>query len=587
MVAKSVKSSADDETLSLVRSGLDNPIQHGGMGQGERAFSVGSTFLSGLLAISASQFIGAPLKLVNEKFYDEYMAWTKQSFAVLMTTITQWWSPTVVRVSADESMKGQLYQMEDGTLKCNFPHRLVLMANHQLYTDWLYLWWTAYTNKMHGRVYIIMKESLKQLPIFGWGAQFYNFIFVSRNWEKDRNQFRRALSHLKDPEDPMWLLIFPEGTNLSAETREKSAAWAKKTGIPDMKHQLLPRSTGLQFCLSELKHSTNWLYDCTVAYEGVPDGMYGQDLYTLRSSFFEGKPPKSVNMFWRRFKISEIPMENDAAFGRWLNNRWREKDYILEYFYKYSHFPADDPVKALAAAAGKAHPNHAKMISTEVKGGGWDEFLGIFGPLTTAAGALQAVDLTEPLNLEALITKVAEQQNLSLLDLGKLPIAASSQEAIQKALMAAQKSNPLPPGVMEYLMKEGPQMQQQMQQALVKAGKKTGNVDIARKAARAPAAPTQLPPKTQANVAKAIQKIANTPTPKTPSKNPAPAIRKPQVNGVQQTKGGPQTNGVPKKTTAAKKPVAKTTPSKGKPAKTNVKAPAPLTAANLKKATSG
>ena len=60
------------------------------------------------------------------------MAWTKESFAVLVTTMTQWWAPTVVRVTGDESMKGQLYQMDDGTLKCNFPHRLVLMANHQV-----------------------------------------------------------------------------------------------------------------------------------------------------------------------------------------------------------------------------------------------------------------------------------------------------------------------------------------------------------------------------------------------------------------------------------------------------------------------
>lgn len=207
---------------------------------------------------------------MDPKFYDGYMAWTKESFAVLCTTMTQWWSPTVVRVTGDDSMKGQLYKMDDGTLKCNFPHRMVLMANHQLYTDWLYLWWIAYTNKMHGRIYIILKESLKNIPIFGWGAQFYNFIFLSRKWETDRPRFKRHLAHLMDPKDPMWLLIFPEGTNLSKVTREKSKKWADKTGVPDMKHQLLPRSTGLQFCLQELQRSTNWLYDCTIAYEGVP-----------------------------------------------------------------------------------------------------------------------------------------------------------------------------------------------------------------------------------------------------------------------------------------------------------------------------
>lgn len=61
------------------------------------------------------------------------MAFTKQSFGVLITAMTQWWAPTVVRVSGDESMKGQLIQEKDGTLRCNFPHRIVVMANHQVY----------------------------------------------------------------------------------------------------------------------------------------------------------------------------------------------------------------------------------------------------------------------------------------------------------------------------------------------------------------------------------------------------------------------------------------------------------------------
>ena len=524
--ASSVAGNNERAGLSLTKSGVNNPnpIQHGNMGQAERAFSAASTFLSGVMAISASQFIGAPLKLVDPKFYEQYMAWTKESFAVLMTTITQFWSPTVVRVGGDESMKGQLFQMEDGTLKCNFPHRMILMANHQLYTDWLYLWWIAYTNKMHGRIYIILKESLKQLPIFGWGAQFYNFIFLSRKWETDKYRFRSALNHLKNPKDPMWLLIFPEGTNLSAETRPKSAAWAKKSGISDMKHQLLPRTTGLQFCLEELKHTTNWLYDCTIAYEGIPQGQYGQDIFTLRSSFFEGRPPKSVNMFWRRFKISDIPIHNDEAFGRWLNNRWREKDYILEYFYRFNHFPAEDAAKALAAAEGKRKPNHARTIGTEVQGGGWDEFLSIFGPITTAAGALSTVDMTEPMNFDALMTKVAKAQQLNLLDLGKAPLGAASQEAVRNALRAAQNSKALPQPVIDYLVKQTPQTQEQMQKAIVKSAKQSRNAEIAKKAARAPAEPKAVPTKTKEEYRKFMTQATSPKRNSVP--NPAPSIQK-------------------------------------------------------------
>jgi 1-acyl-sn-glycerol-3-phosphate acyltransferase len=508
--------------LSLAKPGANNPnpIQHGTMGQAERAFSAASTFMSGILAISASQFIGAPLKLVDPKFYDGYMAWTKESFAVLVTTITQWWAPTVVRVSGDESMKGQLYQMDDGTLKCNFPHRLVLMANHQLYTDWMYLWWVAYTNKMHGRIYIILKESLKNLPIFGWGAQFYNFIFLSRKWETDRSRVKRALNHLKDPKDPMWLLIFPEGTNLSGVTRQKSAKWAEKTGVKDMKHQLLPRTTGLQFCLSELRQTTNWLYDCTIAYEGIPNGMYGQDVFTLRSSLFEGRPPKSVNMHWRRYRIQDIPTDNDEAFGRWLTNRWREKDYLLEYFYKFGTFPNEEPVTALLAVEGKKEPNHAKAISTEVKAGGWDEFLSIFGPITSAAGALSSMDLTESMNIEAMLGKVAMAQGMNLADLARAgTMPATSQDAIRKALAAANKQKPLPKQLYERLMKETPTTQADMKKIL----EKSSNPQVAKKAAKAPGANASLSPEAAKNAAKvsqaaqaAMRKRASTQLPRKP-----------------------------------------------------------------------
>ncbi|KAG9757930.1 acyltransferase-domain-containing protein, partial [Aureobasidium melanogenum] len=464
------------------------PPQHGAMGQAERAFSAASTFLSGVLAISASQFIGAPLKLIDPKFYDGYMAWTKESFAVLTATMTQWWAPTAVRVTGDESMKGQLYQMDDGSLRCNFPHRLVMMANHQLYTDWLYLWWIAYTNKMHGRIYIILKESLKNVPIFGWGAQFYNFIFLSRKWETDKSRFQRHLSQLSDPKDPMWLLIFPEGTNLSETTRAKSKAWAEKQGISDMKHQLLPRKTGLQFCLQRLKESTNWLYDCTIAYEGVPEGQFGQDIFTLRSSFFEGRPPKSVNMYWRRFKISDIPIDNDEAFERWLKNRWTEKDYLLEHFYRHGSFPAGCPIKAMQAEAalqklanGNGHGEKkvikpvnktAKFITTEVKAGGWEEFLAIFAPITAAATALSSGDLAPGnIDFDALLNKVAQQQQLNLLTAGKAPKAPKSTEDMRQALTYASKSAGGPPikgSAIEKITRDAARTQREIEEAMRK-----------------------------------------------------------------------------------------------------------------------
>lgn len=110
------------------------------------------------------------------------------------------------------------------------------------------------------------------MPIVGQGMLFYGFIFLARKWEQDKPRFVHRLSKLAagGGKEPMWLLIFPEGTNASENGRRTSAKYAEKIGVKDLKHMLLPRTTGLAFCLKNLEGSVEWMYDCTVAYEGIP-----------------------------------------------------------------------------------------------------------------------------------------------------------------------------------------------------------------------------------------------------------------------------------------------------------------------------
>lgn len=82
--------------------------------------------------ICATQALGVPLYWINKDLYYAYMALTKQSFGITVTTLTQWWSPTLVRISGDASMDGQLHKTADGRVECDFPDRIVLIANHQV-----------------------------------------------------------------------------------------------------------------------------------------------------------------------------------------------------------------------------------------------------------------------------------------------------------------------------------------------------------------------------------------------------------------------------------------------------------------------
>lgn len=351
-------------------------------------------------SIFITQAIGAPLYYYSRDLFYAWMAMTKQHFGIVIATMTYWWAPVKMRISGDASVRGQLRKTRDGRIECDFPERMVLISNHQIYTDWIYLWWIAYASSMHGHIYIILKESIKYIPILGTGMMLYGFIFLSRKWATDKQRFQYRLKKLSTRHEaavtganpkglnPMWLLIFPEGTNLSDNGRVASKKWADKNSIPDLRHTLLPRSTGLSYCLQELRDSVDYMYDCTLAYEGVPEGQYGQDLFSLRGSYFQGRPPKSVNMHWRRFATKDIPLGDEKVFADWLLDRWREKDALLQFYMDNNRFPADDGV-GVDELGNKV--KGAGWIETEVRPARWWEWMQVFAPLAAVALLINVV----------------------------------------------------------------------------------------------------------------------------------------------------------------------------------------------------
>lgn len=58
---------------------------------------------------------------------------TKRSFGLTITLMTQIWGPTTIRISGDDSVAGQIKLQPDGVVRFEFPERLVLIANHQVW----------------------------------------------------------------------------------------------------------------------------------------------------------------------------------------------------------------------------------------------------------------------------------------------------------------------------------------------------------------------------------------------------------------------------------------------------------------------
>ncbi|KAM5485118.1 protein required for normal CLN1 and CLN2 G1 cyclin expression [Microsporum canis] len=354
------------------------PPNYGILAQLIRSFLIVAWFSCCCVCIVVAQVVGLPLYLVKREYFNAYVATTKESFGLAITALTEWSAPTPVRISGDRSVLGQVTLTSNGGIQTRFPDRLVLIANHQVYTDWLYLWWVTYTNQMHGHIYIILKESLKYIPLVGQGMTLYGFIFMARKWMADKPRLQHRLKSLcvrrgdstpgSPVFDPMWLLIFPEGTNLSIRTKEVSDNYGRKNAIPPFKHELLPRSTGLYFCLQQLKGTVDYVYDCTMGYEGPPKGSYPDSYFTIRSTYLKCRPPRVVNFYWRRFALADIPLDKQEDFEAWLFERWAEKDALLDAFIETGKFPPFEDADLV-----EMDPNSPDIQTTSGKNHGYVE----------------------------------------------------------------------------------------------------------------------------------------------------------------------------------------------------------------------
>ena len=95
---------------------------------------------------------------------------------------------------------------------------------------------------------VVLKESLKGVPFFGWVLQALCFIFLSRDRNQDVPHIAEMTAHLvsANPAPPTYL-IFPEGTDLSESQSnfEKANKWGAEHGLERCEQVLHPRATGL------------------------------------------------------------------------------------------------------------------------------------------------------------------------------------------------------------------------------------------------------------------------------------------------------------------------------------------------------
>lgn len=207
--------------------------------------------------------------------------------------------------------------------------RAIVMCNHRTEVDWMYIWSLALRKKRVGSVKYVVKSSVRNAPVFGWAFHVLEFLLIDRRWQADELVFESMLSTFKGFQDPLWLVIFPEGTDYNEEKCEQSQKFAEEHGLPKLHHVLIPRTKGIYACLAQLHDSVDAVYDLTIGYSnGCPlfiDNALGTD-------------PKEVHIHIKRIPISDIPLTKNAV-SEWLVKEFSRKDALLSHFYREGTFP--------------------------------------------------------------------------------------------------------------------------------------------------------------------------------------------------------------------------------------------------------
>lgn len=207
--------------------------------------------------------------------------------------------------------------------------RVLIIANHRTEVDWMYLWDLALRKGRLGYIKYVLKSSLMKLPVFGWAFHILEFISVERKWEVDESTMRNILSTFKNHQDPLWLAVFPEGTDFTEQKCIRSQKYASENGLPILHSVLLPKTKGFAACMEELRDCLDAVYDITIGYKSRCPTFLDNAC---------GVAPSEVHIHVRRIVVNDIP-ESEEKIGCWLMDTFSKKDKLLLDFQSRGCFP--------------------------------------------------------------------------------------------------------------------------------------------------------------------------------------------------------------------------------------------------------
>ncbi|KAJ8918430.1 hypothetical protein NQ315_008127 [Exocentrus adspersus] len=277
-------------------------------------------FTSGVIVNFIQGVLYFTLRPFNRKIYRKinwYLCCTIYSELVFLG---DWWSGSKIFMYIDKEEFDKYYGKE---------HAYCVM-NHTYEIDWLIGWMICDRIHLLGNCKAYAKKVIQYVPILGWAWKFSEFVFLERSFDKDKEIINKQITELAEHPDPIWLLLFPEGTRFTQKKHEISLEFARKHNLPELKHHLLPRTKGFIASLPPMKGKIPAIYDIELAFK--EDAPFKP---TITNMLF-GKP-LDAHIYMKRILMDEVP-ETEEEREKFLRDMFIRKDKLKDSFIKTGDF---------------------------------------------------------------------------------------------------------------------------------------------------------------------------------------------------------------------------------------------------------
>ncbi|XP_066863970.1 lysocardiolipin acyltransferase 1 isoform X1 [Kogia breviceps] len=226
--------------------------------------------------------------------------------------------------------------------------RSVIIMNHRTRMDWMFLWNCLMRYSYLRLEKICLKATLKRVPGFGWAMQAAAYIFIHRKWKDDKSHFEDMIDYFCDIHEPLQLLIFPEGTDLTENSTARSNEFAEKNGLQKYEYVLHPRTTGFTFVVDRLREGSSHVCPCISQPRWIPakrpmgknlDAVhditvaYPHNIPQTERHLLLGDFPKEIHFHVHRYPLDTLPTSKEDL-QLWCRKRWEEKEERLRSFYR-------------------------------------------------------------------------------------------------------------------------------------------------------------------------------------------------------------------------------------------------------------